>query len=114
MSTNDNEKLRFGLWYDFRNPPQWRRPYTEIYAETFDQIAWAEQNGFDDVWLQEHHFHHDGFSSSVMTIAAAIAAMTKTIRIGTAVMLMPFHNPVRVAEDGATVDIISGAAFSSA
>jgi alkanesulfonate monooxygenase SsuD/methylene tetrahydromethanopterin reductase-like flavin-dependent oxidoreductase (luciferase family) len=111
MNANPGAKLRFGLWYDFRNPPQWRRPYTEIYAETLDQIAWAEQNGFDDVWLQEHHFHEDGFSSSVMTIAAAIAARTRTIRIGTAVMLMPFHNPVRVAEDGATVDIISGGRF---
>lgn len=108
---NNNSKLRFGLWYDFRNPPKWRRPYTEIYAETLDQIIWAEKNGFDDVWLQEHHFHEDGFSSSVIPIAAAIAARTKTIRIGTAVMLLPLHNPVRVAEDGATIDILSEGRF---
>jgi len=111
MNTNTNAKLRFGLWYDFRNPIRWRRPYTEIYGETLDQIVWAEQHGFDDVWLQEHHFHEDGFSSSVLPIAAAIAARTKTIRIGTAVMLLPFHNPVRVAEDGATIDIISEGRF---
>jgi alkanesulfonate monooxygenase SsuD/methylene tetrahydromethanopterin reductase-like flavin-dependent oxidoreductase (luciferase family) len=108
---NNDSKLRFGLWYDFRNPPKWRRPYTEIYAETLDQIVWAEQNGFEDVWLQEHHFHEDGFSSSVIPIAAAIAARTKTIRIGTAVMLLPLHNPVRVAEDGATIDILSEGRF---
>ncbi len=106
-----SEKLRFGLWYDFRNPPRWERPFTDIYSETFDQIVWAENNGFDDVWIQEHHFHDDGFCSSVMPITAAIAARTKRIRIGTAVMLLPFHNPVRVAEDGATVDIISGGRF---
>jgi probable F420-dependent oxidoreductase len=111
MNANTNIKLRFGLWYDFRNPPQWRRPYTDIYGETFEQIVWAEQHGFDDVWLQEHHFHEDGFSSSVLPIAAAIAARTKTIRIGTGVLLLPLHNPVRVAEDGATIDIISEGRF---
>lgn len=111
MSTNKSAKLRFGLWYDFRNPPQWKRSYMEIYAETLDQIVWAEENGFDDVWLQEHHFHEDGFSSSVMPIAAAIAARTKKIRIGTAVMLLPFHNPIHVAEHGATVYILSGGRF---
>jgi Coenzyme F420-dependent N5,N10-methylene tetrahydromethanopterin reductase and related flavin-dependent oxidoreductases len=111
MNENPNTKLRFGLWYDFRNPPQWRRPYTHIYNETLEQIAWAEQNGFDDVWLQEHHFHEDGFSPSVLPIAAAIEERTKRIHIGTAVMLLPFHNPVLVAEDGATIDIISNGRF---
>lgn len=108
---NNNNKLRFGLWYDFRNPPQWKRSFTEIYAETLEQIEWAENNGFDDVWIQEHHFHEDGFCSSVIPITAAIAARTEKIRIGSAVMLLPFHNPVRVAEDGATVDIISEGRF---
>jgi len=108
---NKNEKLRFGLWYDFRNPTQWQRPFTEIYAEVLEQITWAENNGFDDVWIQEHHFQDDGFCTSVMPITAAIAARTKKIRIGTGVMLMPFHNPIRVAEDGATVDIISEGRF---
>lgn len=111
MSKTTNTKLRFGLWYDFRNPLQWRRPYTHIYNETLEQIAWAEQHGFDDVWLQEHHFHEDGFSPSVLPIAAAIAAQTKAIRIGTGVMLLPLHNPVLVAEDGATIDIISNGRF---
>jgi len=108
---DNDKKLRFGLWYDFRNPPRWERPFEEIYRESLNQIAWAENNGFDDVWIQEHHFHDDGFCSSVMPITAAIAAKTKKIRIGTGVMLLPFHNPVRVAEDGATVDIISEGRF---
>lgn len=106
-----SEKLRFGLWYDFRNPTKWHRPFTEIYNETLEQIEWSENNGFDDVWIQEHHFQDDGFCTSVMPITAAIAARTKKIRIGSGVMLLPFHNPVRVAEDGATVDIISEGRF---
>ena len=104
-------RLRFGLWYDFRNPPAWKRPYDQLYGEIFDQIAWGEQNGFEDIWLSEHHFIDDGYSPSLLPIAAAIAARTKKIRIGTSVMLLPFHNPVRLAEDAATVDVISGGRF---
>lgn len=111
MNANQPAKLRFGLWYDFRNPPQWKRPYDQLYGEIIDQIVWGEQHGFDDVWLSEHHFIEDGYSPALLPIAAAIASRTKTIRIGTAVMLLPFHNPVRLAEDAATVDVISGGRF---
>jgi probable F420-dependent oxidoreductase len=102
------QKMRFGLWYDFRNPPQWRQPADRLYGETLDQIAWGESHGFDDVWLSEHHFIEDGYLPSIMPMAAAIAARTKRIRIASGVLLMPFHNPVRLAEDVAVVDIISG------
>jgi probable F420-dependent oxidoreductase len=106
--SQDNRKIRFGLWYDFRNPSQWRQPPDRLYAETLDQIAWGENHGFDDVWLSEHHFIEDGYLPSIMPMAAAIAARTKRIRMASGVLLMPFHNPVRLAEDIAVVDIISG------
>jgi probable F420-dependent oxidoreductase len=102
------QRIRFGLWYDFRNPAQWRQPADRLYGETLDQIAWGESHGFDDVWLSEHHFIEDGYLPSIMPVAAAIAARTKRIRIASGVLLMPFHNPVRLAEDIAVVDIISG------
>jgi alkanesulfonate monooxygenase SsuD/methylene tetrahydromethanopterin reductase-like flavin-dependent oxidoreductase (luciferase family) len=105
---NESRKIRFGLWYDFRNPTQWRQPFDRLYAETLDQIAWAENHGFDDVWLSEHHFIEDGYLPSILPVAAAIGARTKRIRIASGVLLMPFHNPVRLAEDVAVVDIISG------
>src|SRR5262249_43674673 len=78
-----------------------------IYAATLDQIAYAEQLGFDDVWLSEHHFIDDAYSPSMLPIGCAIAARTKRIRIGTSVLLLPLHDPVRVAEDAATLDVIS-------
>ncbi len=111
MPTPNTRSLRFGLWYDFRNPAQWRQPFDRLYSEILDQIAWAETLGIDDVWLSEHHFIDDGYSPSLLPIAAAVAARTKKIRIATGVMLAPFHNPVRLAEDAATVDVISGGRF---
>ena len=72
--SNDRRKIRFGLWYDFRNPAQWRQPADRLYREILDQIAWGENNGFDDVWLSEHHFIEDGYLPSILPAAAAIAA----------------------------------------
>ncbi len=107
----DGRKIRFGLWYDFRNPPEWRQASDRLYSEILDQIAWGESHGFDDVWLSEHHFIEDGYLPSILPVAAAIAARTKRIRIASGVLLMPFQNPVRLAEDIAVVDIISGGRF---
>src|SRR5882672_9394484 len=109
--SRENRQIRFGLWYDFRNPSQWRQPSDRLYGETLDQIGWGENHGFDDVWLSEHHFIEDGYLPSIMPMAAAIAARTKRIRIASGVLLMPFHNPVRLAEDIAVVDVISGGRF---
>jgi alkanesulfonate monooxygenase SsuD/methylene tetrahydromethanopterin reductase-like flavin-dependent oxidoreductase (luciferase family) len=71
----------------------------------------GENHGFDDVWLSEHHFIEDGYLPSILPVAAAIAARTNRIRIASGVLLMPFHNPIRLAEDIATVDVISGGRF---
>ncbi|MGE5596321.1 MAG: LLM class flavin-dependent oxidoreductase, partial [Hyphomicrobiales bacterium] len=100
--------VRFGLWYDFRNPPAWRRPLASLYAETFEQIRWAETLGYDDIWTTEHHFVDDDYAPSLLPICAAIAAQTTRVRVGTAVLLLPLHDPVRIAEDAAVVDAISG------
>src|SRR6266478_6838660 len=109
--SQDSRQVRFGLWYDFRNPPQWRQASDRLYREILDQIAWGENNGFDDVWLSEHHFIEDGYLPSIVPVAAAIGARTSRIRIASGVLLMPFHNPIRLAEDIATVDVISGGRF---
>ena len=103
--------MRFGLMYDFRNPEQWRRPFPELYRAMIDQIVRVEELGYDNVWLTEHHFTEDGYNPSVLTTASAIAARTSRIRIGTFVLLLPFHNAVRVAEDCASVDILSNGRF---
>jgi alkanesulfonate monooxygenase SsuD/methylene tetrahydromethanopterin reductase-like flavin-dependent oxidoreductase (luciferase family) len=107
----DAEPVRFGLWYDLRNPAPWRRPYEQLYREVLDQITWAEDLGFASVWLTEHHFCDDGYTPSPLVVAAAIAERTSTMRIGTNLMLLPLHDPIRLAEDAATVSILSGGRF---
>jgi probable F420-dependent oxidoreductase len=101
-------RVTFGVHYNFRNPPQWGRPWQDVYAETLEHIQYAEELGFDDVWTTEHHFIDDGYSPSILTICAAIAARTTRVRIGTRVLLAPFYHPLRLAEDAATVDVLSG------
>ena len=101
--------MNFGVLLAFRNPPQWRRSFVDIYREHLDQAVAAEDLGYDTVWLTEHHFWEDGWAPSLLPIAAAIAARTGRIRIGTFVVLLPLgKHAVQVAEDAATVDIISG------
>jgi alkanesulfonate monooxygenase SsuD/methylene tetrahydromethanopterin reductase-like flavin-dependent oxidoreductase (luciferase family) len=101
-------RLRPGLFLDFRNPQEWRRPWEELYVETLELAVEAEQLGLHAVWLTEHHFVDDGYSPSCLVAAAALAARTSKVRIGTFTMLLPLHNAVRVAEDAAMVDIFSG------
>jgi alkanesulfonate monooxygenase SsuD/methylene tetrahydromethanopterin reductase-like flavin-dependent oxidoreductase (luciferase family) len=103
-----SSKLSFGYLYDFRNPPQWRRPWADVYAETLDFIAWSESVGFEGAWVPEHHLAEDGYMPSPLVALAAIAARTKTIRLGSAVALAPLYHPVRFAEDCAVLDILSG------
>jgi alkanesulfonate monooxygenase SsuD/methylene tetrahydromethanopterin reductase-like flavin-dependent oxidoreductase (luciferase family) len=100
--------VKFGIWHDFRNPPQWHVPYERLYAENLDQIALAEQLGYESVWVSEHHVTDDGYLPSVFPMLAAIAQRTTTMRIGSAILLGPFQHPIRFAEDVAVLDQLSG------
>ena len=102
------QPLRFGLCYDFRNPPDSGLDHPQLYQAALRQIEWADQAGFDLVWFTEHHFVDDGDLPSWIPVAAAAAARTRRVRFGTDICLLPFNHPVRLAEDLAVLDNISG------
>jgi alkanesulfonate monooxygenase SsuD/methylene tetrahydromethanopterin reductase-like flavin-dependent oxidoreductase (luciferase family) len=84
--------------------------YTNLeWDKVLDHVAWVEELGFDSIWLTEHHFQD--FSPSPLTLAAAVAARTDRVRIATNVMLAPLYNPVRLAEEAATVSVLSRGRF---
>jgi alkanesulfonate monooxygenase SsuD/methylene tetrahydromethanopterin reductase-like flavin-dependent oxidoreductase (luciferase family) len=102
-----NNKLTFGYLYDFRNPGEWRRSWVDSYAETLEFITWTESVGFQGAWVPEHHAADDGYVPSPLVVLGAIAARTKTLRLGSAVALAPLYHPVRFAEECAVLDILS-------
>ena len=85
--------------------------HVDLYRNSLEHVRLAEAVNFDSVWLSEHHFLEDGYCSSPLGMAAAMAAVTERVRIGTGALILTLHNPVRVAEDSATVDLISGGRF---
>ena len=76
--------------------------------EALEQIEYADRLGIDEVWLGEHRFSRHGLLSGIWSFLGAVAGRTKSIRIGTAVIVLPLHNPVLVAEEVAMLDVISG------
>lgn len=79
----------------------------EVLQDTLEEIQFADQLGFDSAWLAEHHFSRYGILGNPLLMGAAIASTTKRISIGTAVLVLPFHDPIRLAEDIATLDVLS-------
>jgi alkanesulfonate monooxygenase SsuD/methylene tetrahydromethanopterin reductase-like flavin-dependent oxidoreductase (luciferase family) len=98
----------FGIRFDFRNPPHAGTTMAERYAAALDMTEWADRHGFVIAVLSEHHGCDDGYLPSPLPMAAAIAARTRNIRIQIAALVASFHDPLRLAEDAAVVDLISG------
>ncbi|MCS6805838.1 MAG: LLM class flavin-dependent oxidoreductase [Acidobacteriota bacterium] len=100
--------MKFGLLYLTDYHPEIHGSADRLYEEMLAQIVYAEQLGFDSVWITEHHFtNYGGIFPSPSVFLAAVAQRTKRIRLGTGVVLVPLHNPIRLAEDYAMVDNLS-------
>lgn len=104
--------MKFGIGlFGMQTHPELPYTHPELYKNTLSQVKLAEEVGFDSAWISEHHFLEDGYCPSPAVIAGAMAAVTSKIRIGSSGIILPLHNPVRVAEDAAVVDNISNGRF---
>ena len=101
-------ELRIGVCYDFRNPPDSGVAHQSLYSEILEQVKWLDQIGADLVWFTEHHFVDDGYLPSWIPVAGAMSAVTSHVRFGTDICLAPFNHPLRLAEDLAVLDNLSG------
>jgi alkanesulfonate monooxygenase SsuD/methylene tetrahydromethanopterin reductase-like flavin-dependent oxidoreductase (luciferase family) len=79
-----------------------------IYAELVEQVRLAERLGFDTAWIAEHHFNNYSLCPSPLVMCAHLAAATRTIKLGTAVLVLPLYEPARVLQEIAMVDALSG------
>jgi alkanesulfonate monooxygenase SsuD/methylene tetrahydromethanopterin reductase-like flavin-dependent oxidoreductase (luciferase family) len=97
--------VRFGTFFFFQAVP-WLS-HEEVVHRELEQMEWTEELGFDQVWLTEHHFIDYGLAGDPATLAAVAASRTRRVRIGLAAAILPFHHPLRLAEQTALVDVVS-------
>ena len=97
----------FGIRFDLRNPAFAGIEMADRYAAALDMAEWADRLGFAIITLSEHHGSEDGYLPSPLPLAAAIAARTEAATIYVAAMVASFHDPLRLAEDAAIVDLVS-------
>jgi len=96
------------LRYDLRRAPFGATTSADLVATALDQCAWADRLGFATVVLSEHHGSPDGYLPSPLVFGAAIAARTQNLRLVIAALIAPLHDPIRLAEDIAVLDVVSG------
>ena len=100
--------MKFGY---FCNTTNWKhKPYKQLLDEARDISVFCDENNWDSIWFTEHHFNHEGMESCTnpLMMGTDIAARTKNIKIGQACNVITFHNPIRLAEDIAFLDQLSG------
>ena len=97
----------FGIRFDLRNPAFAGVPDAERYRAAIEMSEWADHLGFAVCILSEHHGSDDAYLPSPLPLAAAIAARTSALRVQIAALVASFHDPLRLAEDIAVVDLIS-------
>jgi alkanesulfonate monooxygenase SsuD/methylene tetrahydromethanopterin reductase-like flavin-dependent oxidoreductase (luciferase family) len=99
--------MKFGV-LQFFSWPERRIPLPEVYERAMQRIEIMDRGGYDAVWLAEHHFNSFSVCPSVHLMGTHVAARTERLRIGMAVTLAAFYHPLRIAEEVALLDVLSG------
>jgi alkanesulfonate monooxygenase SsuD/methylene tetrahydromethanopterin reductase-like flavin-dependent oxidoreductase (luciferase family) len=100
--------VKVGIFIFGDNHPELNRSNQKYYQEVLTIADWAEELGFDSFWLGEHHLYWYGTCVSPPMLIAALGQRTKRMRLGPAVSVLPFHNPLIVAEEYALADNLCG------
>jgi alkanesulfonate monooxygenase SsuD/methylene tetrahydromethanopterin reductase-like flavin-dependent oxidoreductase (luciferase family) len=101
--------VTFGIDYTFENPEAWFKPWSQYYDAILEQIEWVDRElDFNGIYVSEHHFYEDGYLPAPLLMCAVLAQRTERVELGTNILQLPLHHPVRVAEEALIVDILSG------
>ena len=100
--------MQFGMFVIGDYHPQATKSLGDYYEQMLEQVKWAEDLGYECFWFGEHHFDFFGIIPSPPVFMAVAAKRTKKIRLGVAVSLLPYRNPILAAEEYAMVDVLSG------
>ncbi|MFN2645233.1 MAG: LLM class flavin-dependent oxidoreductase [Burkholderiales bacterium] len=100
--------MRYSVFSVNDHHPRLERTVPELYAQVMRQCELAESLGYDTFFCAEHHFHEYGVVPDPAVMLSALAQRTKRIRLGTAISILTFHDPRRIAETYSMVDIMSG------
>jgi probable F420-dependent oxidoreductase len=100
--------VRYGVLFSLQDPPGSPLGHEALYAAALEQVQAAEHQGYEWVNVTEHHVAADGYLPAMLAVLAAMAAVTERIRLSTGMLILTLHHPLRIAEEAAVVDVISG------
>jgi probable F420-dependent oxidoreductase len=99
--------MKYGVLFSCQDPPDSPIGHPAVYEAALEQVLAAERQGYEWVNLTEHHVAADGYLPALLALLSAMAAITERIRLSTGMLILTLHNPIRIAEEAAVVDIIS-------
>jgi probable F420-dependent oxidoreductase len=100
--------VRYGVLFSCQDPPGSPIGHPAVYQAALEQVVAAEAQGYEWVNITEHHVAADGYLPAMLPLLAAMAVLTERIRLSTGMLILTLHNPIRIAEEAAVVDILSG------
>ncbi|MBX5468616.1 MAG: LLM class flavin-dependent oxidoreductase [Thermoleophilaceae bacterium] len=100
--------MRYGVLFSFQDPPGSQVGHPALYEAALEQVVAAESQGYEWVNVTEHHVAADGYLPALIPVLSAMAAVTERIRLSTGMLILTLHHPLRIAEEAAVLDILSG------